>query len=142
MADVTRLVAVYKVATANIRDVLFEGEVGNFNGLSTDLKIPLSNSYKNYDMLGFYLRQKHANGGSRPIYRELPTEMIDELRIRNLNSESLSLCWGYSNIDDYFDIISSSTDNKLTINVNFSICAKIVGIKYVSVGTLIDGNNT
>ena len=71
MADVTKLVTVYKVATANIRDVLFEGEVGNFNGLSKDLKIPLSNSYKNYDMLGFYLRQKHSNGCSRPIYRRI-----------------------------------------------------------------------
>ena len=141
MADVTRLVTIYKVATANIRDVLFEGEFGNLNGSSSGLKLSLSNSYKNYDMLGFYLKQYSA--GYRPIYRELPTEMIDDLRASsNLSNVAISLCWGYSSSDDYFDIIPASTDNALIVNMKTSICTKVVGIKYVTVGTLIDDKNT
>ena len=139
MADTTKLVTVFKVAIANIRDILFEGEFGNLDGVSVGLKLSLSNSYKNYDMLGFYLRQ-HP-GGYRPIYRELPTEMIDDLRTRNLSNETLSLCWGYSNTSDYFDIQPSSTDSELVVNMNTSVCTKIVGIKYVTVGTLIDNQN-
>lgn len=136
MADVTRLVTVYKVATANIRDVLFEGEVGNFNSISKGLKIPLSNSYKNYDILGFYLKQRW-NTGVRFIYREIPTEILDEF-INGNYIGAVSFCWGFSTSEDYFDIEILSTDTELDVNVNNSLCTKIVGIKYVTVGTLID----
>lgn len=140
MADVTKLVTVYKVATANIRDVLFEGEVGNFYEGAT-IKIPLSNSYKEYDILGFYLRQRWGDG-IRFIYREIPTEILNELINSNSSNNTVSFCWGYSNSGDFFDIQTSSTDNELTVILYTSLCTKIVGIKYVTVGTLIDDNNT
>ena len=140
MADTIKLVTVYKVATANIRDVLFEGEVGNFNGTSTDLKIPLSNSYKNYDMLGFYLRINGSGvGSSRYLYREIPIELIDEVRtIVRSSDDAVSFCWGYSTSNDYINITKKSTDNELDIKVGNLLCTKVVGIKYVTVGTLID----
>ena len=136
MPDTFKLVTIFKVATANIRDVLFEGEVGNFGGMSDNLKIPLSNSYKEYDMLGFYTTIN--NGSNILFYREIPIELLETL---TANSTSIiSFCYGYSSTDDFINFVNTSTDTELIINVRKTLLTKIVGIKYVNVGTLI--NNT
>ena len=139
MADVTRLVTIYKVATANIRDVLFEGEVGNYNGTSANLKISISNSYKEYDILGFYIKV-NAGGAARLFYREIPIELFEDIRNMTVN-DTVSLCWGYGSFDDVVDFINTTTDTELIFNARKSLITKIVGIKYVTVGTLIDNNN-
>lgn len=142
MTDVTRLVTIYKVATANIRDVLFEGEAGNFDGSNGNLKIPLSNSYKEYDMLGFYAKANNS-GLYRYIYREVPTEQIDDLRnINHSISDEIGFSWGYASNDDYCEITKATTDVELDVGINKMLVYKVVGIKYVTVGTLIDDNNT
>ena len=138
MADTIKLVTVYKVATANIRDVLFEGEVGNFNGSSSNLEISLSNSYKEYDILGFYARVNHG-GAYRYIYREIPTEQIDDLRnINHSTTDEIGFCWGYASTDDYCQLNKLTNDTELSVGINKMLVYKVVGIKYVSVGTLID----
>ena len=139
MADTFKLVTIYKVATASIRDVLFEGEAGNFDG-SGPIQIQLSNSYKEYDILGFYARANHG-GRYRYIYREVPTEQIDELRNINHNDDDrVSFSWGYASSDDFCDISIETTDTELDINIAKMLITKVIGIKYVNVGTLI--NNT
>ena len=141
MADTTKLVTVFKVAIANIRDILFEGEVGNFGGGAVALKIPLLKSYKNYDILGFYARS-NCGGAYRYIYREVPTEMIDDLRnINHHTNDKVSFCWGYASSDDYCDISKETTNTELDVNSNKILITKIIGIKYVTVGTLIDNQN-
>ena len=140
MADTFKLVTIYKVATANIRDVLFEGEAGNFDGTTQNIQIPLSRSYNNYDILGFYART-NWNGAYRYFYTEVPTELLDNVRTINHNDDDkVSFCWGYGTSIDFCDINKTTTDTKLNANIGWMLITKIVGIKYVNIGTLI--NNT
>lgn len=131
-----------------VRRTLFEGSVGNFTGLTTSVQINLLDDFTSYDIIGFYI---YANqfGAKRYLYREITKEQLLILQNSDSDNNTVSFAWGYSNRDDYCDILRNSTSRQLICNINKQIITKIVGIKYINenqysteeqlVGTWIDG---
>lgn len=131
-----------------VRRTLFEGSVGNFTGLTTSVQINLLDDFTSYDIIGFYI---YANkvGNKRYLYREITKEQLLSLQNSDNDNDTVSFAWGYSNTDDYCDILRNSTSSQLICNINKQIITKVVGIKYINenkysteeqlVGTWIDG---
>ena len=130
-----------------VRRTLFEGSVGNFTGLTTSVQINLLDDFTSYDIIGFYI-YANRDGNKRYLYREITKEQL--LMVQNSNElDTVSLCWGYSNTDDYCDICNNSTSRQLICHIKKQIITKVVGIKYINenqysteeqlVGTWIDG---
>ena len=131
-----------------VRRTLFEGSVGNFTGLTSSVKINLLDEFTLYDIIGFYIYANRV-GYKRYLYREITKEQLLSLQNSDSGNNTVSFTWGYSNTDDYCDILRNSTSSQLICNFNKQIITKIVGIKYINenkysteeqlVGTWIDG---
>lgn len=132
-----------------VRRTLFEGSVGSSTITPVISTIQLSDSYRNYDALELYFEVIY-NNETRLVYREIPTDQLDILINKNDQNCHISLCWGYYNTNDYFDILGqTSTETVLSFEASLSLCKKVVGIKYINenqysteeqlVGTWIDG---
>ena len=132
-----------------VRRTLFEGSAGSSTTTPVISTIQLPDSYRNYDTLGLYL-EVTFNTETRIVYREIPTDQLDILINKNDPNWHISLCWGFYNTNDYFDILGqTSTETVLSFGASLSLCKKIVGIKYINenkysteeqlVGTWIDG---
>lgn len=103
-------------------DVLWQGDTN----YATSYTINLSDSYQNYKKLLFFLIVDTYGG--RPIIREVSCEQIDYLR--TTNSGSVSMCWGYSTLNDYFDIQRTSTTTSLVTASSLTKCVKVIGLKH------------
>ena len=132
-----------------VRRTLFEGSAGSSTTTPVISTIQLPDSYRNYDALGLYL-EVIFNTETRLVYREIPKDQLDILINKNDQNCHISLCWGYYNNKDYFDILGqTSTETVLSFGASLSLCKKVVGIKYINenkysteeqlVGTWIDG---
>lgn len=131
-----------------IVDTLFEGSAGSVSGQSS-VNVNLTKSYKDYDVLGFYLTVVLSGYGKRYIYREVKPTHITVMRDNGIVGDTVSMCWGFANTDDYADIQATSTDTTLVVNYNKALITKIEGIKFVNpneysttekrIGTWIDG---
>lgn len=131
-----------------VRRTLFEGSVGNFTGLAQFVQINLLDDFTSYDVIGFYI-SVNLVGNKRYIYREVTKEQLLAVQNSSNHDDTVSFNWGYSNADDYCDILYNSTSSQLICNINKQIITKIVGIKYINenqysteeqlVGTWIDG---
>lgn len=131
-----------------VRRTLWEGSVGNFTGLSSSVQINLLDEFTPYDIIGFYI---YANwgGAKRYLYREITKEQLLSLQNSDNDNNTVSFTWGYSNTDDYCDILRNSTSRQLICNINKQIITKVVGLKYINenqysteeqlIGTWIDG---
>ena len=139
----------YSDSVKAVRRTLFEGNAGSSTTTPVISTIQLSDSYRNYDVLGLYL-EVIFNAESRLVYREIPTDQLDILINKNDQNCHISLCLGYYNTKDYFDILGqTSTETVLSFSASLSSCKKVVGIKYINenkysteeqlVGTWIDG---
>ena len=139
----------YSDSVKAVRRTLFEGSAGSSTTTPVISTIQLSDSYRNYDILGLYL-EVIFNTESRFVYREIPTDQLDILINKNDQNCHISLCLGYYNTKDYFDILGqTSTETVLSFLASLSSCKKVVGIKYINenqysteeqlVGTWIDG---
>lgn len=145
-ADGTWKYAVTGVQAARV--TLFEGSAGNFTGLTNPVQINLLDDFTNYDVIGFYI---YANwsGAKRYLYREITKEQLLIVQNSGNPNDTVPFSWGYSNTDDYCDILSNSTSSQLICSINKQIITKIVGIKYIQpdsysteeklIGTWIDG---
>lgn len=130
------------------RVTLFEGSVGNFTGLASSAQINLLDEFTSYDIIGFYI-YANCGGAKRYLYREITKEQLLSLQNSDNDNNTVSFLWGYSNTDDYCDILRNSTSRQLICNINKQIVTKVVGIKYINenqysteeqlVGTWIDG---
>ena len=132
-----------------VRRTLFEDSAGSSTTTPVISTIQLPDSYRNYDVLGFYL-EVTFNTETRLVYREIPKDQLDILINKNDPNCHISLCWGSYNTKDYFDILGqTSTETVLSFGASLSLCKKVVGIKYINenkysteeqlVGTWIDG---
>lgn len=99
--------------------------LGNFNGEST-IDIPLLDSYKKYKFLRFYNEVNNGNF-ARYIVRDISTEQLDKMRLKNNSNDTVSMTWGYSSKNDYVDIIVGSEDNNLKALTNLTRIHKIEG---------------
>ena len=132
----------------DVRRTLFEGSVGNFTGLTPSVQINLLDDFTSYDVIGFYIYVNWV-GNKRYMYREVTKEQLLAVQNSSNHDDTVSFNWGYSNADDYCDILYNSTSSQLICSINKQIITKIVGIKYINenqysteeqlVGTWIDG---
>lgn len=110
---------------------LWEGNIGTNTVTSVSNSISLSDSYKNYDKLGFYYIGYGSNDTNtqHPQYREIPPYIINNIR-NAVVPATITLDWGYAGNPDYTTILKTSTDNQLNIIQSYSRLIKLVGIKY------------
>lgn len=105
-------------------DVLWQGDT-NYTSPYT---INLSSSYQNYKKLLFFLTVNMYDG--RSIIREASCEQIDYIRAVGSGDIKVSMCWGYSDKLDYFDIQPISTLTSLMVNSALTKCVKVIGLKH------------
>ena len=105
-------------------ETLWEGEAGDYSG-SFNITIPISEPITKYKKLGLNICISNGNANAN-YYRELDVNVI--MGIINSSSGIYTMNNGYSNTDDYIDILSSSSISQLVINGNKSKVTKIIGI--------------
>ena len=104
---------------------------------ATSGTLQLSESYKNFVKLKFRLMAAYVVDSKtwyRPIYREILCSDIDASRSIGTQCEC-GMCWGWADVRDAFDILSTSTDTVLAWGSNSSPnqtkCTEIRGFKYL-----------
>ena len=109
---------------------LFSGSVGNITGAGA-AKITLNDDLTNYKFLIFDMYCSFSTGGANRRYysRVISVQQFINLINKGNASTTISITWGYSNLNDYFDIKHDSTTTKvLNFSSNFTQCLRIVGI--------------
>lgn len=112
--------------------VLFEGVCGATSFTKVDQTITLSQSIKEFDMIGFYqICLYTSNNYKRPKYVEVPADMlIDNFENETNSANRISFVLGYKDEPAYWDMAIDSTDTKLVTMSSGAYVTKIVGIKY------------
>ena len=107
---------------------LFSGSVGNVKGSGAD-RITLNDNITNYKFLVFDFYVGFNGGeGTRYYSKVISVQQFINLFNNPKSDTNISFCWGYSNVDDYFDILQGSTTMVLKIIFNRTQCLRIVGI--------------
>lgn len=114
------------------RTVLFEGVCGATSTNKVDKTITLTQSIKEFDMIGFYqVCLYSSNNYKRYKYIEVPADMlIDNFENETNSANRISFVLGYKDEPAYWDMAIDSTDTKLVTMSSGAYVTKIVGIKY------------
>ena len=106
---------------------LFSGSVGSISAVN-NIKITLNDDLTNYKFLVFDLNCVRNASSNRYYSRIVSVQQFINL-INSTDTDTLvSLCWGYSNCDDYFEFNKVSTTRVLNTSCRYSICTRILGI--------------
>lgn len=115
----------------SIVTTLWEGNQGSTGSAQYQFTVNLSDNYNNYDKLGFYITVKTSDLLTRPIYREITTDIVAQYAGFTSLITSLNFNWGYGSANDYMDIvIADITNTSFKFACYYSYLTKIVGIKY------------
>jgi microcystin-dependent protein len=115
------------VETSGQETVIWEGVFTNTN--QTIQYIELNDSIANYNYIAFYLTVTHS-GQNRYLYKLVNSEFLTnffENETQDVNC--ISFNWGFSDRDDYIDILKGSTTTSLKVKSYKITPTKIVGIK-------------
>jgi microcystin-dependent protein len=115
------------VETSGQETVIWEGVFTNTN--QTIQYIELNDSIANYNYIAFYLTATHS-GQNRYLYKLVNSEFLTnffENETQDVNC--ISFNWGFSDRDDYIDILKGSTTTSLKVKSYKITPTKIVGMK-------------
>ena len=108
---------------------LWSGSAGSLVGEDIGITVTLNDDITNYKFLIFdFYCALGGNNSIRYYSRVIPVQQFINL-INGTNTNTLvSFCWGYSNVDDYFEFNKVSTTRVLNASCRYSRCTRILGI--------------
>ena len=107
---------------------LWSGSVGGTNE-TTNIKIPLNDDLANYKFLVFDFIYNKAINTYMYYYSEIiSVQQFIKLFNTTYANAAISFCWGYSNVDDYFELNKVSTTKVLNASCKYTRCTRILGI--------------
>lgn len=109
---------------------LWTGSVGDSTQVFNK-SITLSQSYKNFRTLRFYVKVNYSDRGieSRRYVRDISAQQINEIRNLNNDNYTVGIRWGWEMQTEYVDVMKSSTDTVLQLRGAYSVVYKVEGLQ-------------